>query len=138
MIRIKTYEELRKLQTFFERFNYCKLNAVVGADTFGFDRIFNQMFYRSEEWRQARNYVIVRDNGCDLGIAGIPIMGKVYVHHLNPITMKDIEESSPRLFDPNNLITVSHSTHNSIHFGNLKAIEEPIERKPNDTSPWRH
>lgn len=138
MTRIKTYEELYKLQTFFERFNYCKLDAAVGADTFGFDRIFNQMFYRSEEWRQARNYVIVRDNGCDLGIMGIPIMGKVYVHHLNPITMKDIEDSSPSLFDPNNLITVSHSTHNSIHFGNLKAAEEPIERKPNDTSPWRH
>lgn len=136
---IKSYTELSRLQTFEERFEYLRLYGRVGKDTFGFDRIFNQMFYRSNEWKQVRNYVITRDNGCDLGVEGYEIYGqRIIIHHINPITLEDIENHSDILLDPENLITTIHSTHNAIHYGDENLIvREPIERTRNDTCPWK-
>lgn len=136
---IKSYTELSRLQTFEERFEYLRLYGRVGKDTFGFDRIFNQMFYRSNEWKQVRNYVITRDNGCDLGVEGYEIYGqRIIIHHINPIALEDIENHSDILLDPENLITTIHSTHNAIHYGDENLIvREPIERTRNDTCPWK-
>lgn len=136
---IRTYSELSTLQTFEERFNYLRLDGKVGADTFGFDRIFNQMFYRSSEWRSVRNLVIIRDNGCDLGLEGHEIYGqRILIHHMNPISLEDIERKSNILLDPEYLITTIHSTHNAIHYGDIDLIPRmPIERTKNDTCPWK-
>lgn len=136
---IRTYTELSKLRTFEERFNYLRLDGVVGKDTFGFDRIFNQLFYKWPEWKASRNKVIIRDNGCDLGIEGHEIYGqRIIVHHLNPVTLEDIERKSEFLLDPEYLITTIHSTHNAIHYGDESLlIRSPIERRQNDTCPWR-
>lgn len=136
---IRTYKELSRLTTFEERFEYLRLNGQVGKDTFGFDRIFNQQFYRSREWRALRDFVIVRDNGCDLGISGHDIRGqKIYIHHMNPITLKDIADNSEYLMNPEYLITVTHNTHNAIHYGDKELlVVAPIERTRNDTCPWR-
>lgn len=136
---IKSYSELSQLETFEERFNYLKLGGVVGRDTFGFDRIFNQKFYRSEEWKQVRDFVIVRDNGCDLGIEGHEIFGnRIIIHHMNPISIDDIRHSTRNLLDPEYLITTIHRTHNAIHYGDEnQLIKAPIERVRNDTCPWR-
>ncbi|MFV0423989.1 MAG: hypothetical protein ACK5K7_00230 [Bacilli bacterium] len=136
---IKTYTELSKIKTFQERFEYLKLNGQVGMSTFGYDRIFNQMFYRSREWKNIRNYVITRDLGCDLGIEEyeIPKGVNIYIHHLNPISMKDLENKNELLLDPNNLITTIHETHNAIHYGDMKLLRsEPTERYAKDTCPW--
>lgn len=136
---IRTYTELSKLRTFEERFNYLRLNGVVGKDTFGFDRIFNQLFYKWPEWKASRNKVIIRDNGCDLGVEGHEIYGqRIIVHHLNPVTLEDIERKSEFLLDPEYLITTIHSTHNAIHYGDESLlIHSPVERRRNDTCPWR-
>lgn len=136
----RTYSELIKLKTFEERFDYLKLNGTVGKDTFGFDRYMNQLLYHnSKEWKAVRRKVIVRDNGCDLGVEGYDILGKILVHHLNPITIDDIKNRSPTIFDLNNLICVSHNTHNAIHYGDENLlVKAPIERKLNDTCPWKH
>lgn len=136
---IRTYSELSTLQTFEERFNYLRLDGKVGADTFGFDRIFNQMFYRSSEWRSVRNLVIIRDNGCDLGLEGHEIYGqRILIHHMNPISLEDIERKSDILLDPEYLITTIHSTHNAIHYGDIDLIPRmSIERTKNDTCPWK-
>ena len=136
----RTYSELIKLKTFEERFDYLKLNGTVGKDTFGFDRYMNQLLYHnSKEWKAVRRKVIVRDNGCDLGMEGYDILGKILVHHLNPITIDDIKNRSPTIFDLNNLICVSHNTHNAIHYGDESLlVKAPIERKLNDTCPWKH
>lgn len=132
------YSDLKSLTTFEERFNYLKLAGTVGADTFGFDRYMNQMLYRSAEWKQVRNKVILRDNGCDLGIEGREIASKPIIHHINPISVKDIAEGSDSLFDLENLITVSLETHNALHYGSLSKCEHAVkERKPNDTCPWK-
>lgn len=137
-MKIKNYSELKLLPTFEERYNYLRLRGKVGQDTFGFDRIFNQMFYRSREWRSIRDYVIARDNGCDLGIEGYEIHGKVLVHHMNPITLDDIERNSDFLMNPEYLISTAHITHNAIHYGDENLlIKAPIERTKNDTCPWR-
>lgn len=139
MKKTKSYSEMIKLPTFQERFRYLKLSGQVGKDTFGFDRIFNQMFYTSPEWRSVRNQVIIRDNGCDLGVDGRDIQGRVIIHHINPITMEDIECKSEKLLDPENLICTTHNTHNAIHYGDESIlITEPLERSINDTCPWRH
>lgn len=136
---IRTYSELITLPTFEERYRYLRLDGTVGADTFGFDRIFNQRFYTSTEWRSVRNFVIVRDNGCDLGIDDRAINGRIIIHHLNPVTLEDIERHIDRLLDPEFLISVSHDTHNAIHYGDERLIvTAPIERMRNDTCPWRH
>jgi len=135
---LKTYSELSKLETFDERYEYLKLSGSVGADTFGFDRVFNQKFYRSPEWRRIRDSVILRDNGCDLGLEGYDIYGKILVHHMNPITMRDIEYITDALINPEYLICVSHETHNAIHYGDENSIiRMPEERRVNDTCPWR-
>ena len=136
---IKTYSELILLPTFEERYRYLQLNGVIGDETFGFDRCINQMFYRSQEWKQVRDYVIVRDNGCDLGIEGHDIRGRILIHHMNPISMKDIQKNTKILLDPEYLITTMHSTHNAIHYGDESLlVSAPIERTKNDTCPWKH
>lgn len=135
---IRSYNELIQLSTFEERYNYLRLRGRVGEDTFGFDRIFNQMFYRSEEWQYIRNQVIVRDLGCDLGIPGREIFDRILVHHMNPISIYDIRESTEFLMNPKYLITVSHMTHNAIHYGVSNIFElKTGDRHPGDTCPWR-
>ena len=135
---IKTYSKLITLPTFVERYEYLKLQGKVGADTFGFDRYLNQMLYHNPKWKAIRNQVILRDNGCDLGIEGYDIYGKILVHHMNPITKQDIETESDFLFNPEYLICTAHITHNAIHYGDASLlITAPIERSPNDTCPWK-
>lgn len=135
---IRTYSELITIPTFQERFQYLRLNGVVGNDTFGFDRYLNQIFYRSQRWRSVRDFVIIRDNGCDLGMDGYEIHSKILIHHMNPITLKDIERESEFLLDPEYLICTSHNTHNAIHYGDEDLlITEPIQRTRNDTCPWK-
>lgn len=135
---IRTYKELSRLPTFEERFEYLKLNGVVGKDTFGFDRFLNQRFYRSAEWKRIRNHVIARDNGCDLGITDRQIFERILIHHMNPISVNDITDATDYLLNPEYLICVSHKTHNAIHYGDkdLLAICPPV-RQPNDTCPWK-
>lgn len=137
---IRTYSELRKFDTFEERYAYLRLNGQVGRETFGFDRIFNQMFYKSDEWLQVRNVVITRDNGCDLGIPGHEIHEgqRIYIHHMNPIMLDDIVHSTDILLDPEYLITTIHNTHQAIHYGNEELlVTAPITRTRHDTCPWR-
>ena len=135
---IKTYSELIRLPTFEDRFEYLKLKGSVGKDTFGHDRYLNQVFYSSMEWRRLRDEIIIRDNGCDLGIEGREIGGKVYIHHLNPLGTNDILTHSKYLVNPEYLICVSFETHNAIHYGDINLLpRDPIERKRNDTCPWR-
>lgn len=136
---IKTYTELTKLITFKDRYSYLRLRGAVGEETFGFDRFINQTFYTSPEWRRVRDEVIVRDNGRDLGVEGYEIYGqKVFIHHMNPILIKDILYRSELLLDPEYLITTTFETHNAIHYGDEGLIiKTPIERKPNDTIPWK-
>lgn len=136
---IRTYKELSELTTFKDRFEYLRLDGQVGKDTFGFDRIFNQKFYTSREWRALRDFVIIRDNGCDLGIDGHEIYGqKIIIHHLNPITLDDIEKKTEFLMNPEYLITTIHNTHNAIHYGDSNLlIDRPIVRSKNDTCPWK-
>lgn len=138
MNKIRTYSELSKLKTFEERFEYLKLDGSVGKDTFGFDRYLNQMFYRSSEWKKVRNQVIVRDCGCDLGIEGREIHSRILIHHMNPITKKDIIDRSEFLLNPEYLITTYKRTHDGIHYGDIgTTITDMVERKPNDTCPWK-
>lgn len=136
---IRTYKELSRLTTFEDRFNYLRLDGQVGRDTFGFDRIFNQRFYRSKEWKSLRDFVIIRDNGCDLGVDGHEIYGqRIIIHHLNPISIEDIENHSDFLMNPEYLITTIHNTHNAIHYGDTNLlITAPIERSKYDTCPWK-
>lgn len=136
---IKTYSELIQFPTFEERFQYLRLDGVVGEETFGFDRYLNQIFYRSQKWKAIRDQVIIRDNGCDLGIEGREIPGRILIHHMNPITIRDIERESAFLLDPEYLICTVHNTHNAIHYGDENLlIKAPVERSANDTCPWRH
>lgn len=137
--RIKRYSELIQLPTFKERYEYLKLDGRVGEDTFGFDRYLNQIFYRSQKWKRIRNQVIVRDNGCDLGIEGYEINERILIHHMNPVSLKDIEEETEFLLDPEYLISTTHNTHNAIHYGDSGLLVlDPIVRTKNDTCPWRH
>ena len=139
MTNIRTYSELILLPTFEERYEYLKLNGKVGEDTFGFDRYLNQMFYKSDEWLSIRDKVIVRDNGCDLGIEGREIESSILIHHMNPISKKDILERSDFLLNPEYLICTIKNTHDAIHYGDENLlIKDPIERRKNDTCPWRH
>lgn len=136
--KVKTYSELITIPTFIGRFEYLKLNGVVGEETFGFDRYLNQVFYQSPEWKHIRDKVIVRDCGCNLGVEGYEIYGRVYIHHMNPILRGDIENRSEFLLDPEFLICTTHNTHNAIHYGDEKLlIQAPIERFKNDTCPWK-
>lgn len=136
---VKRYSELITLPTFEERFRYLKLDGKVGEDTFGFDRYLNQVFYRSQKWKSVRDYVIVRDNGCDLAMEGYEIHGRILIHHMNPISLKDLETESEFLLDPEYLITTAHNTHNAIHYGDESLLfTVPVERTKNDTCPWKH
>lgn len=135
---IRTYTELSKLPTFKERYRYLQLNGSVGQDTFGFDRYLNQGFYKSKEWKSIRDQIIVRDNGCDLGVEGYDIHARIYIHHMNPILPKDIVDQTEFLLDPEYLICVTHNTHNAIHYGDESLlVTEPVVRTPNDTCPWK-
>lgn len=139
MMNIRTYSELITFQTFKERFNYLKLDGLVGESTFGFDRYLNQIFYRSQRWKEIRDFVIIRDNGCDLGVEGYEIHSRIIIHHMNPITIEDIRKESEFLLDPEFLICTIHNTHNAIHYGDENLlIKAPIERSKNDTCPWKH
>lgn len=136
---IRTYSELITIPTFEERFEYLQLKGSVGKDTFGYDRYLNQVLYRSSEWKRLRNQIIIRDGGCDLACDGYDIYDKVLIHHLNPITVEDVLARSRKVFDPDNLVCVSHKTHNAIHYGDVDLLATgPIIRTKNDTCPWRH
>lgn len=138
MTTIKCYSELILLPTFQARYQYLRLNGEVGKETFGFDRCMNQFFYRSPEWRRVRDFVISRDEGCDLGIPGREIFGRVIIHHMNPIRPEDIRNRSELLLNPEYLITTIHDTHLAIHYGDEHLLlQEPVERRPNDTCPWK-
>lgn len=134
---IRTYSELITLPTFNERFKYLKLDGKVGNATFGSDRFLNQIFYQSYEWRKIRNEIIVRDLGCDLGIEGLDIHSKILIHHMNPISAKDLIERSDFLMNPEYLICTCKRTHDAIHYGDESVLcEEPVVRRPGDTCPW--
>lgn len=136
---IRRYSELKHMATFEERFNYLKLNGNVGTETFGFDRYLNQIFYSSPEWKKIRREVIIRDNGCDLGIVGYEIQGQILIHHMNPISKDDIINRSDILLNPEYLVCVSLNTHNAIHYSDESLLSLlPKERSKNDTCPWRH
>jgi hypothetical protein len=140
LTRMKTrcYRELRRLNTFEERFNYLKLSGVVGESTFGFDRYLNQVLYTSQRWKKTRNNIIIRDNACDLGMDDYEIRSKIIIHHMNPITIDDVELERDIVFDPEFLISTSMNTHNAVHFGDESLLPKlPIERKRNDTCPWK-
>lgn len=138
MRNIRNYQELILLNTFEERYKYLQLNCGVGDDTFGFDRFINQNFYRSRQWKSIRDFIIVRDNGCDLAVEGYEIHEKVIIHHMNPVSLEDIQTNSEFLMKPEFLISTTHSTHNAIHYGDEGLIiKPPIERVKNDTCPWR-
>lgn len=136
---IRTYSELSRLSSFEERFKYLKLSGSVGKETFGFDRWINQYFYqRSQEWKRIRDHVIIRDNGCDLGVEGYDIYERIIVHHMNPISMEDFERESKFLLDPEFLICTTHLTHNAIHYGDERLLMTvPVERTIYDTCPWK-
>lgn len=139
---IRTYQELMMFSDFKSRYRYLRLDGQVAADTFGFDRYVNQRFYRSEEWKRVRNYVIVRDtigdSCCDLGVPGYEIYGRIYIHHMNPISLRDIQDATEYLLNPDYLICTTHLTHNAIHYGDESLlITEPVERSRDDTCPWK-
>lgn len=137
---IRTYSELIRISDFKGRFRYLQLYGKVGLDTFGFDRVFNQKFYRSKEWRQIRDKIIVRDLGCDLGVEGYEIIHQpIVIHHMNPISLKDIEDSTDFLLNPEYLICTTDRTHKAIHYGDESLLMLPFtERSRNDTCPWKH
>ncbi len=133
----RSYSELRRFQTFEERFDYLKFQGRVGRSTFGFDRYLNQTFYTSNEWKRARDEVIVRDNGCDLGIDGYEINVDILVHHMNPIVVDDIIHGETWILDPEYLITTTKRTHNALHYGaEFHGPPIVVARKPNDTKLW--
>lgn len=139
MIKVKkTYSNLKQFESLKDRYDYLKLEGIVGDSTFGHNRYLNQEFYRSKEWLEVRDHVIIRDNGCDLGVEGYEIHSKILVHHMNPITLADIENRNPDILNPEYLISTSDRTHQAIHFGDKDLLpKDPIIRKPNDTVPWK-
>lgn len=137
-MKTRSYSELIRFTTFQERYDYLKLDGRVGSETFGYDRYINQRFYRSAEWKHIRDQIIVRDNGCDLGIEGHSLHSRIYIHHINPMTVDDIDQGRRMILDPDNLICVSFDTHQAIHFGDASLLPKvPVERMPGDTCPWR-
>lgn len=136
-MRLRSYSELAQLETFEERFRYLALQGQVGATTFGPDRWLNQGFYTSVQWRHARTQVIARDLGCDLGVEGYEIHDKIYIHHMNPMTVRDITHGDESILDPEFLITTTHRTHNAIHYGDERLLPRPLaERRAGDTRLW--
>ena len=137
-ITIKTYSEAISLPTFIERFRYLKLGGIIGEETFGYDRYLNQTLYKSAEWKRFRRDMILRDNGQDLACDGYELVGKILVHHIDPITPRDVIRRDPKIFDPENVICVSLNTHNAIHYGDESLLMlDPIVRTKNDTCPWK-
>ena len=135
---IKSYDALILLDTIEDRYNYLRIGGGVGRETFGFDRYLNQGFYQSVEWKRVRDEVVSRDNGCDLGLEGYEINGRILIHHMNPIRPDQIKFFDPDILDPDFLISCSHKTHNAIHYGDENLLPRRIvERRPNDTIPWR-
>lgn len=135
---IKTYSELISIPDFLERFRYLQIGGRVGVETFGYDRYLNQILYRSPEWKRFRRDVIIRDNGCDLACEGFDIVGKILVHHIDPITIEDVLNRHPKIFDFENVISTTLNTHNAIHYGDESLlVVAPIERSKFDTCPWR-
>ncbi len=135
---MRSYTDLCKISDFLDRYKYLRLGGKVGSDTFGYERYLNQFFYRSKEWRAIRDYVIVRDNACDLGVPGRELTSKILIHHINPISVKDLEERTDILLNPEYLITVSFETHQAIHYGDDNLIaKDPVVRTKFDTCPWR-
>ena len=133
----RSYSDLRRFETFKDRYKYLELKGRVGESTFGFDRWINQQFYTSREWRDLRHHVIVRDLGCDMGVEGFEIHSGLYIHHMNPVTRDQILEGDPSILDPEFLITVTHKTHNAIHYGPERLLPRPlVDRKPGDTTLW--
>ena len=131
------YHGLSRLQTFEERYKYLRLNGVVGRSTYGFDRYLNQKFYTSTEWRRVRNFVILRDGGCDLGIAGREIRDKIIIHHMNPMSVEEIEHGDEDILNPDYLIATTLNTHNAIHYGDESLLPKKFtERRPGDTKLW--
>lgn len=136
-MKIRSYSELRSLETFEDRFDYLQLKGVVAERTFGSERWINQKFYRSSEWKRIRNHVIARDEGCDLGVEGFEIYDRVLIHHMNPMTPQDIVHFDDSILDPEYLISVTHRTHNAIHYGDKTQLPQPIvERRPRDHILW--
>jgi hypothetical protein len=139
IVKTKTYSELIRLEKYMDRYQYLMLSGRVGQETFGYERFLNQSLYKSYEWRSVRDEVIVRDHGCDLGMEGYEIYGSIIVHHMNPITMDDIQNRNEDIFNPEYLVSTSFSTHNAIHYGDEGLlITEPIIRTKNDTCPWKN
>lgn len=137
MKSLKTYDELMSIEDFYDRFDYLKLNGQVGERTFGGNRYLNQRFYHSSEWGRIKSKVLVRDSGFDLGHPDFPINGHIYIHHINPVTLDDVLSGDPRIFDLQNLISVSHYTHEAIHFGDRNLLPSlPMDRFPGDTKLW--
>lgn len=135
---IRTYSELLSFQTFMDRYNYLKLSGRVGIETFGFDRYLNQVLYRSRRWRELRPKIITRDNACDMAMENYDIYDRIIIHHMNPISLEDIEDENDDVFNPEFLVCVSSNTHNAIHFGDEKKLPKPIiQRRPNDMCPWK-
>lgn len=136
---IKSYSELKSLNTLEERFRYLSLKGKVGIETFGFDRYLNQKFYNSYEWRKLRDEILIRDNGCELGLNDFPIRGRILIHHMNPIKERDLVDLTDYVMNPEYLVCVSHSMHNAIHYGDDNILQRyfVVERKPNDTCPWK-
>lgn len=135
---IKTYSELIEIPTFLERYRYLRIGGAVGKETFGYDRYLNQILYKSDKWKRFRREIIVRDNGNDLACEGFQIFGKILIHHINPITVEDVLNRDPRIFDPENVISTTLNTHNAIHYGDESLLMiTPVERSKNDTCPWR-
>ena len=133
----RSYRELVRLPTFEERYQYLKLQGQVGKETFGFDRYLNQALYSSAEWKRFRREILIRDDGCDLGMSDHLIAGKVIIHHINPLTIDDLEKRASAIFDPNNVICVSHMTHEAIHYGDERLLpKDPVIRRPGDHCPW--
>lgn len=137
-MKIRTYSELSQIEGFKERYRYLALKASVGVPTFGFDRWMNQAFYTSVQWRHIRSHVIARDEGCDMGVEGYEIGARLYIHHMNPLTAQQLVQGSEDVIDPEFLITVTHLTHNAIHYGDEKLLTraEIVERRPGDTKLW--
>lgn len=135
---LRSYSELRRLKTFEERYQYLRIGGLVGESTFGFERFLNQQMYTSQKWKLTRNKVILRDNGCDLGIEGHDIMDRIIIHHMNPLTREQFHEPDESMFDPEFLICVSNPTHLAIHYGDANLLERgPAVRRPNDMCPWK-
>lgn len=138
MRTIKTYSEMLSLPTFIERFEYLKIGGQVGDATFGYDRYLNQILYRTPEWKRFRRDIIIRDMGCDLACDDREIVGKIIVHHINPLTIEDVYNLDPKIFDPENVVCSSMDTHNAIHYGDQSLLmKDPVVRTKNDTCPWK-